>query len=66
MTKEEQFIDEIYCLRAILTIRVDMLHKHCKEYRQEEKPVLALNSALKAKQLIMVINSLDKALKIVG
>lgn len=66
MTKEQRFIEEIESIRASLTIRVDMLHKHCEEYKEEGKPQLAKDSDLKAKQFILVINNLDNALAIVG
>lgn len=56
--------EDIEFIRAKLSDRIDILHKHVEEYKDEGKKVESIKCDLKARQLLMVLNDIDKALKI--
>lgn len=66
MSKEKIFIEEIKTIRNSIDKRIEMLHKHCEEYKEEGKYQLSKDCDLRARQFFTVLNSLDKALGIVG
>jgi len=63
---KDKLREEVQSIRMKLSKRIDMLNKHKQEYEENGDPFEADKCYLKSSQLFMVLNDIDKALKIVG
>ena len=63
---KDKLREEVEAIRMKLSKRIDMLNKYKQEYEDNGDPFEAERCYLKSSQLFMVLNDIDKALKIVG
>jgi len=60
---KDKLREDVEVIRMKLSNRIDLLTKHEQEYKDSGEPLEAERCDLRARQLYMVLNDIDKALK---
>jgi hypothetical protein len=60
---KDKLREDVEAIRMKLSNRIDLLTKHEQEYQDNGEPFEAERCDLRARQLYMVLNDIDKALK---